>query len=213
VDVGALGAIDGVLISHDHRDHLDLASLRQLAGDGVELVMPEGTARHVRELGFGSVTELAVGVSTAVAGVRVTATPARHDGGRHPFGAPGECVGYLVGDDRRVYFAGDTDLFPEMESIGERLDAALLPVWGWGTTVGPGHLTPRSAAQALALLKPRLAVPIHWGTLFPAGLGRFRRPLLSDPPHEFAREAARIAPEVEVRVLQPGASTLLPAPP
>lgn len=209
VDVDALGRIDAVLISHSHRDHLDLASLRRIAGPAVTIVVPRGERRQVEGIGFGSVRELAVGESTDVGGVQVTATPALHESARHPFGVPGESLGYLIGADRAVYFAGDTDLFPEMAELAPQLDAALLPVWGWGPTLGAGHLDPASAARALTLLQPRVAVPIHWGTLFPAGLGRLRAPLLSDPPHAFARAAARLAPTVEVRVLAPGESTPL----
>lgn len=212
VDVSALGPIDVVLISHDHRDHLDVASLRLLAGEQVAVVVPKGSASHVAELGFGSVHELAEGERVTIGAAEIVATAARHDSRRHPFGAPGSCVGYLIAAaGRRIYFAGDTDLFPEMTAIADRLDVALLPVWGWGTSLGPGHLDPHGAAEALALLKPRLAVPIHWGTLFPVGFGRSHGHLLSDPPRRFAREAARLAPEVEVRVLEPGASTPLPA--
>ena len=209
VDVAALGRIDAVLISHSHRDHLDLPSLRRVAGPDVTIVVPRGTGEEVASIGFGAVRELEVGTSTDIGGVRITATPARHDSARHPFGAPGESVGYLIGADRSLYFAGDTDLFPEMAGLAERLDVALLPVWGWGPTLGAGHLGPESAAEALTLLRPRLAVPIHWGTLFPTGLARLRAALLSDPPHEFARAAARLAPAVDVRVLAPGESTPL----
>jgi L-ascorbate metabolism protein UlaG (beta-lactamase superfamily) len=210
VDVAALGPIDAVLISHSHRDHLDMASLRRLAGGGTEIVVPRGVARLVDGLGFAAVHELDPGEGVDVAGVEVTATPAEHRSARNPFAAADPCLGYLVGGDRRVYFAGDTDLFPGMESLSDRLDAALLPVWGWGPKLGPGHLDPRSAAEALTLLRPRLAVPIHWGTLFPIGRHRRNAHLLTDPPRQFAREAARLAPHVDVRILQPGRSTPLP---
>ena len=103
-----------------------------------------------------------------------------------------------------MYFAGDTELFDGIAEVGDGLDVALLPVAGWGPTLGPGHLGPREAAVALARLRPRVAVPIHWGTLYPLGL-RFRRhSVLADPPQEFARHAAELAPEVDVRVLAPG---------
>ena len=209
VDVIALGRIDAVLISHSHRDHLDFPSLRQVAGPAVTVVVPPGMGEQLEGVGFGAVRELAVGASADVDAIQITATPAHHDSARHPFGVPGEAVGYLIGADRSVYFAGDTDLFPGMAELAGRLDVALLPVWGWGPTLGAGHLSPQSAAEALTLLRPRLAVPIHWGTLFPAGLARLRAPLLSDPPHEFARAAARLAPAVDVRVLAPGESTRL----
>ena len=90
-----------------------------------------------------------------------------------------------------MYFAGDTDVYDSMAALAP-LDVALLPVWGWGPKVGEGHLTPRSAAVALQLLRPRIAVPIHWGTYFPAYL---RGPAPADPPHEFARHAAELAPK------------------
>ena len=117
-----------------------------------------------------------------------------------------DCIGYVIHGGRDIYFTGDTDLFDDMAAIGERVDVALLPVWGWGPTLGVGHMNPYRAAKALELLRPSLAIPIHWGTYFPMGL----RPLLPNfvhrPPHEFARHANRIAPEVQVRVLDPGAA-------
>src|SRR5690606_28842944 len=124
-------------------------------------------------LGFRDVREVAAGEQTEVAGVPIAATPAVHDGRRHPLAAPGEAVGYVVGPPgRRVYFAGDTDIFDGMADLADGLDLALVPVWGWGPSLGPGHLDPDAAAAALRLLRPRLAVPIHWGTLFPFALDR-----------------------------------------
>jgi len=96
-----------------------------------------------------------------------------------------------------------------MELLGEGLDLALLPVWGWGPTLGPGHLDPERAARAAALLSPRIAVPIHWGTLYPLGLARLRPGPLRSPGWEFAARMREIAPQVEARVLAPGESTSL----
>ena len=90
-------------------------------------------------------------------------------------------------------------------------DVALLPVWGWGPSIGEGHLDPETAARALTLVRPRLAVPIHWGTFYPAGVRRWRPEPLVEPPQEFARLARELAPGVEVRVLQPGSETSLDA--
>jgi L-ascorbate metabolism protein UlaG (beta-lactamase superfamily) len=116
----------------------------------------------------------------------------------------------VIEGERRIYFAGDTDIFDEMAAIGEPpLDLALVPVWGWGPTLGPGHLDPRSAADALALLAPTLAIPIHWGTLYPFALERLRPRALSDPPHLFKRYADELAPRSEVRILAPGETTEL----
>ena len=89
-----------------------------------------------------------------------------------------------------------------MEALAGRVDVAALPVWGWGARVPPGHLNPERAAQAAALIRPRLAIPIHWGTLVAIGSQRGMDPL--EPPRAFADAVARIAPEVEVRILMAG---------
>ena len=115
-------------------------------------------------------------------------------------------MGFVLAGTLRVYFAGDTGLFAGMARLAP-LDLALLPVWGWGPRLGPGHLDPASAAEALTLLRPRIAVPIHWGTYSPFWYFR-PPPYLSEPGPAFAHEAARLAPEVEVRVLRPGGSTI-----
>ena len=128
--------------------------------------------------------------------------------GRAAVSAWTEAVGYLVSGSSRVYFAGDTDLFDGMSALAPRLDVALLPVAGWGFRIPPGHLDPFRAAAALRLLRPRVAVPIHWGTYRPIGLGtRFPKA----PAQAFARLARDLAPEVDVRLLPVGGSLELEA--
>jgi L-ascorbate metabolism protein UlaG (beta-lactamase superfamily) len=197
--------LDAVLISHMHLDHLHLPSLRSI-GRGSPLVVARGAGRFLTRAGFSDVTEIGVGESRAVGEALVSATEALHNGRRRPFGGPAaKPVGFLIeAGGKRVYFAGDTDLFAGMSDLAADLDVALLPVWGWGPSLGPGHLDPASAARAVALLHPRLAVPIHWGTFFPLGQARRRPELLRDPPHDFAARARELAPDVEVRVLEPG---------
>ena len=199
--------LDAVLISHLHYDHLDLPSLRALE-DRPRLVVPHGAGEFLRGRGHSSVTELAPGESIDAATARITATPAVHDSRRRPFGGPvATAVGFHIEmDGYRAYFAGDTDLFDGMEGLSGDLDLALLPVWGWGPSLGSGHLDPAGAARAAAMLQPRVAVPIHWGTLFPLGMARRHAELLHDPPREFAAQAATVAPDVEVRILEPGCS-------
>jgi len=203
--------LDAVLISHLHRDHVDLRSLRRAAA-GVPLIVPAGTRAFFERRGLGEVVELAPGESHRIGPVLVTATTADHEIGRR--GIAAEPVGYLVEGSRRVYFAGDTDLFDGMEALGVNgLDLALLPVWGWGPTLGAGHMNPERAARAVALLAPRLAVPIHWGTFYPAGLARLRPRPLTGPPREFAARARALAPRVEVRVPPPGSAVAFPPAP
>lgn len=195
--------IDAVLLSHMHLDHLDLPSLRRL-GHGTRLLVPAGSGRFLGRHGFDHVEELVPGDTTRVKGVPIEATWATHDGARHPFGPVGATLGYLVHGEATVYFAGDTDLFPEMSDLHDSLDVALLPVWGWGPTLGDGHMNPRRAAESLTMLRPRAAIPIHWGSFAPFGMRWFRPRFLSHPPLDFANHASELAPDVRVHVVRPG---------
>jgi L-ascorbate metabolism protein UlaG (beta-lactamase superfamily) len=202
VDPGLHTDIDLVLVSHLHLDHLDRLSLVRVSGDP-EIVVGPGAAGLTRSWGWDRVTELAPGASHQVGDVTITATPAAHPGSRPPFGPRGTAVGYLLESGAaRVYFAGDTDLFPEMATMIEgELDVALLPIGGWGPRLGSGHLDPRRAAEAAARLNPRFAVPIHWGTLWPYGLGRVSSGRLEGPPAEFTRELADRVGDAGARAL------------
>lgn len=200
--------LDAVLISHLHHDHADLASLRRL-GSETRLLVPPGSREFFERRGFGSVGELAPGESAAVGELTVTAVDAHHDGGKRRFAPESQPVGFLVAGSQRVYFAGDTDHFPGMEDLSPGLDLALLPIWGWGPSIGEGHLDPEGAARAAAVLAPRLAVPIHWGTLYPFGLRRLRSAPLRRPAERFTAGLRQHAPQVEARVLSPGESTPL----
>jgi L-ascorbate metabolism protein UlaG (beta-lactamase superfamily) len=194
-----------VLISHLHRDHLDRPSLRRMRA-GTVVVTPRGAARVLRGLPGADIREVSAGETVSVEGVTITAVPAVHDPRRDPWGPRAQPLGYVLDSGRcRIYFPGDTDLFPGMAEL-RPLDVALLPVWGWGPTLGPGHMNPRRAAEALGLLAPQIAIPIHWGSLYPLGLRRIRPKPLSQPPLAFKRFAAALAPEVEVRIIEPGRS-------
>jgi L-ascorbate metabolism protein UlaG (beta-lactamase superfamily) len=206
VDRNAIGDPDVVVISHMHHDHFDPPSLRSLA-DGCELIVPRGGGQRAERLGFESVTELGVGEGRTVGVLTITATHAEHRRGRH-FDRRSEAIGYTIAGTQAAYFAGDTDIFDQMREL-RGADLALLPVSGWGPKMGPGHLDPERAAESLTLLEPRVAVPIHWGTLSRVGLRRAHRALSSASPHEFATAAARVAPAVDVRVLEPGKSTVV----
>ena len=205
VDVDAIAKVDLLLISHLHPDHFDPASLRMI-DRAAHLIVPQGALRAVTRLGFARVTELAVGETSPVAGIEITATRAEHRRGRL-LNRRSEAVGFTIAGTQRVYFAGDTDLYPGMRALAGRLDVALLPVGGWGPRLGPGHLDPDRAAEALTLLEPRVALPIHWGTFHRIGLRRSLRAFMTEPPRAFAREVARRAPTVDVRILEPGAAT------
>jgi L-ascorbate metabolism protein UlaG (beta-lactamase superfamily) len=204
--LGGLRDLDVILISHAHADHLDVPSLRLLRHEG-PVVAPLGCGRIVRRAGVDHVIELTPGDRCAVGAVEVEALPAEHDGRRHPLARAVPALGFLVDGPARVYFAGDTDLFPGMAGLAGRVDVALLPVAGWGRRLPPGHLGPESAARATALIRPALAVPIHWGTMRSVGASSGGDP--AAPAHAFAAAVAALRLPVEVRVLDPGQSTPL----
>jgi L-ascorbate metabolism protein UlaG (beta-lactamase superfamily) len=151
------------------------------------------------------VTEAVPGEPIHVGTARVDPVAVTHDGRRHPFSLARQTLGYVLEGEGRAFFAGDTDVFDEMSDIADRIDVALLPIWGWGPRVGRGHMDPVRAARAAALLGPRVAIPIHWGTLASP-----RAPWVDDPERparEFTDQVAAQAPGVEVRVLPPGGHT------
>lgn len=203
------GRPDAVLVSHLHRDHLDLPTLRRIDPD-VPVLAPAGSLPLLRRAARRRVVDMRPGDAEHVGQLRVTATPAVHAGGRPRRGAgawrspPVEALGFVVeGAGGTAYFAGDTALFPGMARLAGRLDVALVPVGGWHPRLGPGHLDAEGAAEALALMRPRVAIPVHWGTYAPPGMRRGAAHLRAQG--ELLREAARRrAPSVSVRVLAPG---------
>jgi L-ascorbate metabolism protein UlaG (beta-lactamase superfamily) len=208
LDLEGLDNLDAVLVSHVHYDHLDLPSLQRI-GLQARVILPKGAGRLVRSRGFKSVEELVVGDTAAVGSLVVRAVPAEH-GSLRLLGTKSDALGYVIEGSRRVFFPGDTDLHPRMADLAPGLDVALVPIWGWGPSLGPGHLDPRRAAEALTLLRPRIAVPIHWGTYYPVQATRRKPPaFLSEPVDAFRRAAAELAPEVDVRVLDVGGELLL----
>jgi L-ascorbate metabolism protein UlaG (beta-lactamase superfamily) len=201
--------VDAVVVSHAHQDHLHLASLRRL-DQGTIVVVPRGAGRLVRRAGFGDVREVDTGEATTIGDVTVRAVPAAHHGRRMPFGPDAPALGYVLDGEERVYFAGDTDLFPGMADIATDLDLAILPIGGWGPTLRSGHLDPQTAAAALRLLRPRVAVAVHWGTLWPVGMGRVRPYRFEGPGQRFIEAARQTAPEVTIPPMRPGDSFEVP---
>jgi L-ascorbate metabolism protein UlaG (beta-lactamase superfamily) len=113
-------------------------------------------------------------------------------------------MGYLVGNEIIMFYPGDTQIFPEMAAISNIIDVALMPVWGWGPHLGRMHMSPEQAAQALAMLKPKMAIPIHWGTYLPIGMAWLKLAFHSFPPLVFAESVNKNHPQVEVRILKTG---------
>jgi L-ascorbate metabolism protein UlaG (beta-lactamase superfamily) len=203
---------DAVLISHLHADHFNVASLRTLPG--VPLIVPSGGGALVRRtLGHRwPYREVRAGAELVVGDLRVRAVPANHADLRHPWSRHrADAVGYVVEGEHSVWFAGDTDLFAGMTDLGQ-VDLALIPVGGWGPTLGPGHLDPARAAEAVRRCNPTAAVPIHYGTLWPYGLDGVRPDMFHLPGERFAEHTRALAPNTITRLLAPGESlTVRPA--
>jgi L-ascorbate metabolism protein UlaG (beta-lactamase superfamily) len=203
---------DVALVSHLHADHLHVPSLARLE-PGTRLLVPRGAPRAVpglRRLSHLRVSEVAPGDRARIGDLVIRVVPARHDGRRLPLGPHhSPALGYVVEGEGRTYFAGDTGLFDAMaEEVGP-VDVALLPVGGWGPYLGEEHLDAGRAAQALARLAPRSAVPVHYGTYWPIGMDAVRPHEFHAPGEEFVRFAAERAPQVAVHRLGHGESVRL----
>ncbi|HEX7491669.1 MAG TPA: MBL fold metallo-hydrolase [Candidatus Limnocylindrales bacterium] len=197
-----------VFISHGHWDHLDMASLRALPGRPA-LIVPFGLGRIVAKAAPGIVHELRPGGRLQVGALTLEAIHAEHGHRRSLFTTSDGALGVLITGSTSVYFAGDTALFPAMSDLAGRVDLALLPVGGWGPRLGAGHMDPRRAAEAAGRISPSIAMPIHWGTLYPLGLRRLASRRFDRPGPAFREAVAARAPGVEVRILDPGESMQL----
>jgi L-ascorbate metabolism protein UlaG (beta-lactamase superfamily) len=199
---------DLILISHLHADHTHLPSLRLIPASAV-LIAPAGSRRLLGSVAARGVKlrEVEPGDLVEFGGLRIRVLAADHDGRRHP-GSPhrGPALGYLVEGSRRCWYPGDTGplAFDEVVNV----DIALMPVGGWGPTLGQGHLDAEQAAHAVRRTHPDSAVPVHWGTWWPIGL-RQRPELIDRPAEAFAEHIARVAPTTSVHLLRHGQSVKL----
>lgn len=165
--------IDLVIVSHDHYDHLDYPTIRELAKHQVPFVTSLGVGAHLEAWGVAPecITELDWWESYALpaGGVSVTAAPSQHFSGRGLHNRNSTLWSSFVtrSDDHSVFFSGDTGLTTEYASIRERLgpfDLVMLEVGAYHPAWGDIHLGPKNALQALDLLGGGAFLPVHWGT-------------------------------------------------
>jgi L-ascorbate metabolism protein UlaG (beta-lactamase superfamily) len=190
----AVIGVNAALVSHAHHDHLDLPSLRRLE-PSTTVIVPRGSGAVARRAAIGPVVELAVGESATIGSVTVTAVPAHHDGRRIGRNSAGLAVGYLIRGRRCVWFAGDTGTHPGLAGLRGLVDLALVPIGGWGLTLGEHHLDAAQAAAVCAIVRPASALPVHWGTLAVPGTRRLFGPLWARQDGAlFVRALAAVAP-------------------
>ena len=204
---------DVVLLSHLHHDHAELRSLRMLGG--AALMSAPANVAWLRRRKLLQTVPLGDGWTSVGSGVEIRQVPAEHRSRPMPH-RPNDANGQLVrGPSGIVWIAGDTGLYPGMAALpamaGGPIDVALVPVWGWGPRLSAGHLSPESAARAVALSGARFALPVHWGTLHPPFFAHFARSWLEQPGRRFADAVTAQAPGCTAVVLAPGESWVVPA--
>ncbi len=215
VKVQDLPAIDAVLLTHAHMDHLNRPTLRsvtratrKLSGRGPIVVVPRGVEDLVTGLGFSEVRTLEWWQNTEAAGLKVTLTPCQHWGARMFTDTHRGYGGYVVeADGRSIYHSGDTAYFPGFTEIGRRLgpiDVALMPIGAYfPDSYRAVHTSPEEGLQGFVDLGAKMMVPMHFGTF------RLGREPMEEPPLRLMAEARRRGLESRVRVLDEGETLLL----
>ena len=170
IALAQLPPVDAVLISHDHYDHLDWATIVAMRSWKNVFVVPLGIGAHLARWGIpaGRIVELDWWQSTRVAALTVTLVPARHASGRvQPQGDVTLWGGFaLVGARHRVYYSGDTGLFDAMTEIGRRFgpfDLAMIEAGQYDADWPDWHLGPEQSVLAAQRVRATALLPVHWG--------------------------------------------------
>jgi L-ascorbate metabolism protein UlaG (beta-lactamase superfamily) len=163
--------VDAIVISHDHYDHLDMATVRALTrSQQAPFLVPLGVGAHLERWGVPAdrIIELDWEDGHTVGGLRLTLTAARHFSGRtltRDQTLWGSWV--IAGENRRVFYTGDTGYFDGFAAIGERhgpFDASLIQVGAYSEGWPDIHMTPEDAVRAHLDVRAGLLIPVHWCT-------------------------------------------------
>jgi len=168
-----LPPIDGVLVSHDHFDHLDRATIEKLAGKVPRFIVPLGVGARLEKWGVSEdqIVEMDWWQQTRLGDLTITATPARHFSGRSAIMSDRNKTlwsGFAIrSSDHNVYYSGDTGMFDGFTDIGEKLgpfDVSLIEVGAYNQLWADVHLGPEQALQAFQQVRGGLFMPVHWST-------------------------------------------------
>ncbi len=204
-----LPAIDAVLVSHAHFDHLHRPSLRAIAwltrrktGRRPTIIVPRHVRDLVNDLGYGRVIELEWWQSFQFGNVEITHVPSRHWGARIVRDVHRGYGGYVLCSGKQsIYHAGDTAYFDGFREIGERLkpEVALLPIGAYHPdSFRRVHTSPEDAVQAFVDLGARWMVPMHYGTF------RLSYEPVDEPVERLKADAKRRGIERKICVMEEG---------
>jgi L-ascorbate metabolism protein UlaG (beta-lactamase superfamily) len=201
VPIDQLPPIDAVVISHDHYDHLDLPTIRMLSRGKATFIVPLGLGAHLASWGVPEhrIVELDWWQHVRIGSLEITATPARHASGRGVLDKDATLwAGFaFVTAKHRVYYSGDTGLFPAMLEIGQRLgpfDLSMIEIGQYNRAWPDWHIGPEQALIAQRLVRSRLFLPVHWG-------------LFSLAPHGWTEPIERV-----LAAAKPGDRIVVPRP-
>ena len=200
LDEGALEDLDFIVISHDHFDHLDKRSLRNIQKDVPVLCDPK-LRGIVHRSGHKKTIPLRWWQSAEVDGVRITAVPVFHFSRRPPFHYRRDFQGYVIEAEQTLFFSGDTGIAPVFRGIGEKftIDIAFLPIGAYNPkSFRRHHMSPEDALDTLEMMNARLLIPIHWGTF------RLSWEPMDEPPKRLVEYAKKKNMENRYRLLRPG---------
>ncbi|WP_286263756.1 MBL fold metallo-hydrolase [Thalassotalea atypica] len=171
IALDSLPEIEGVIISHDHYDHLDEASIKYLSDKAKHFVVPLAVDKYLKkwQVNKNHIHALDWWQSIDIAGVRITATPTQHFSGRGLFDKNETLwASYVIESARsKIYFSGDSGYFDGFKEIGERLgpfDLTMIETGAYDKDWSTIHMTPEESLQAHIDLKGRQMMPVHNGT-------------------------------------------------